>query len=72
MEMHLYVIRDKVAEECGPVFAAVNDGIACRQYRQLLSGCPDIMDYQLQKVGDYDTVTGEVVGYAPVVVEVIA
>ena len=72
MEMRLYVIRDNVAEECGPVFAAVNDGIACRQYKQLLSGCPDIMDYQLQHVGMYDTVKGEVVGHAPIVVEVQA
>lgn len=72
MEMRLYVIRDKVAEECGPVFAAVNDGIAFRQYRHLLSGCPDIMDYQLQCVGAYDTVMGEIVGHAPVIVEVQA
>ena len=32
----LYAIYDRVAEEAGPCFIAVNDGVAVRYYRQLI------------------------------------
>ena len=51
----LYVVRDLVAGEAGPVFTAKNDGIAIRQTCQLLRGCIDINDYALFQVGTIDT-----------------
>jgi len=35
--MNLYTIRDTVAEEHGPIFEALNDGVAKRAFRQMLS-----------------------------------
>ena len=51
----LYVVRDWVADEVGPVFTAKNDGIAIRQTCQLLHGCIDVNDYALFQVGTIDT-----------------
>ena len=51
----LYVVRDLVAGEAGPVFTAKNDGIAIRQTCQLLHGCIDVNDYALYQVGTIDT-----------------
>jgi len=35
--VNLYVIYDMVAEESGPVLEAKNDGVAARQFREVLS-----------------------------------
>jgi len=53
----LYVVRDLVAGEAGPVFTAKNDGIAIRQTCMLLHECEciDINDYALFQVGTIDT-----------------
>lgn len=62
MKMKLYVIRDKVAEESGPVFEAKNDGVAWRKYQELLSQSQFSGDYELRYIGsvdhDGDYVTG--------------
>lgn len=50
----LYTIYDKVAEEHGPLFEAVNDAIAHRSYSDLISKLPaNIMsDYELHYHGE--------------------
>lgn len=57
MKHGVYVIYDKVAEESGPMFEAVNDGIALRQACNVLKPLPNTLveDYQLVKIGEYDT-----------------
>ena len=51
----LYVVRDLVAGEAGPVFTAKNDGVAIRQTCMLLHDCIDVNDYALFQVGTIDT-----------------
>jgi len=55
-KMNLYVVYDKIAGECGPVFEAKNDGVAMRQYRHLINENPtvDQDDFSLMKVGKID------------------
>lgn len=36
MITQLYVIYDRIAQECGPIFEAKNDGVAFRMYRDLI------------------------------------
>jgi len=53
--MKLYVIRDLIAEESGPVFEAKNDQVAGRGFRQALErskGGPS--EYRLMCIGEYD------------------
>lgn len=42
MEMRLYTIFDRVAEECGPVYEAKNDAIAARNFKQVLGTVPKV------------------------------
>jgi len=37
VDHRLYSIKDRTAEQFGPVFQAVNDGVATRSFVQLLS-----------------------------------
>lgn len=37
MTMFIYVIKDKVAEESGPIFEAKNDAVAQRKFRAVLA-----------------------------------
>lgn len=57
--LNVYVIRDKVAEQCGPVYTAENDGVAARGFRQAMLKVSDPLDFQLLKVGEFDTFTGK-------------
>ena len=70
MKMNLYVIRDLVADECGPVFEANNDAVAVRNFKNLLQKdgvYPE--DYELLLVGNINRKIGEVYGeQAPVLV----
>lgn len=61
MIMYLYTVYDKVAEEAGPVFQAINDGIAMRQFKSL--GIPEALekDYTLHRIGQYDSKNMEVI-----------
>lgn len=54
---NVYVVYDKVAEEAGPPFVAVNDGVARRKYAEIMRDCPDSLrgDYELQMIGYYDS-----------------
>lgn len=51
----LYVIKDKVADDVGPVFSAKNDGVAKRHYNDSISQVKYPDDYQLIRVGYFDT-----------------
>jgi len=55
-KMNLYVVYDKIAGECGPVFEAKNDAVARRQYNHLVSSNPGIVqeDFELMQVGVID------------------
>ena len=55
-KMDLYVVYDKIAGECGPVFEAKNDGVAMRQYRHLINEFPIVVqeDFSLMQVGTID------------------
>ena len=56
VKMNLYVVYDKIAGECGPVFEAKNDGVAMRQYRHLINENPTFIqdDFSLMQVGTID------------------
>jgi len=57
MKYNVYTVFDCAANGSGPLFQAVNDAVACRQYRQLLKAEsitePD--SYKLYRVGNYDS-----------------
>lgn len=55
MIINMYTIFDKVAQEAGPVFQAVNDAVAVRSCRSALKGVFDINDYVLYNIGTFDT-----------------
>lgn len=65
MQIRLYVIRDLVAGESGPVFTAKNDGLAVRQACQLMLDVVDISDYALYRIADFDTETMELSDKTP-------
>ena len=54
--VNLYTIRDRMADETGNLFEAVNDAVAIRQYKHLLNQNPHAKseDYQLLKLGSYN------------------
>jgi len=55
IKMCLFVVYDRIAEESGPVFEAVNTGVAIRNYRAILSRANNYPEeYQLLQVGTYD------------------
>lgn len=61
MRTSLYIIFDRVAEESGPVFNAVNDGVAMRSYRHLVKDMDPTgqLEYRLYRIGHFDTQTLE-------------
>lgn len=66
--MGLYTVYDRVAEEAGPCFLAVNDGVAVRAYRNLVKqeGVVSEDEYILYRVGSYESKSMEVRGEDPV------
>jgi len=53
--MRLYVIRDLVAEESGPVFEAKNDLVARRGFRVALEKTRGgLNEFRLMCIGEYD------------------
>ena len=66
--MGLYTVYDRVAEEAGPCFLAVNDAVAIRQYRQLLKDSQVVTDdeYHLFRLGSYDYKSMQISAQAPV------
>lgn len=61
----IYTIYDKVAEECGPLFQAKSDAVACRAYRTSLANVQDTDDYKLLRVGYIDKETGIITSQIP-------
>lgn len=56
MIQRLYTIRDLVAEENGPIFTAKNDGVALRQFREILTSIQnDPEEYKLFCIGTWDS-----------------
>lgn len=55
--MKVYTIFDTVANKSGPLFEAENDGVASRNYKQLIQGNLFAHEFLLYCVGvyDYDT-----------------
>lgn len=72
MNMSLYTIYDKKAEESGPVFMAVNDSIASRNALSVLIDLPRHIhnDYDLVHVGEYNTCSMALNAYAPRIVDI--
>lgn len=60
MIYQLYTIKDKIADEYGPIFQAVNDGVAVRSTAQVIRDAPDPNDYELYCVGAFNSDTGAV------------
>lgn len=60
MDTKIYALLDTVAQDFGPPFVAINDGVAKRQSRQLLAQAVHMADFELYCIGDYDTATGEI------------
>lgn len=56
MLYQVYTVRDKLAEESGPPFIAVNDKVAMRQYKAM--NIPDSLknEYELLMIGYFDSV----------------
>lgn len=56
MLYNVYTVKDKLAEECGPPFIAVNDKVAIRQYKSM--GIPESLknEYSLLKIGYFDSI----------------
>lgn len=61
----LYTILDRIAEECGPIFEAVNDQVAMRSYRNLVKDfSPEAkMEYRLYRLGTFDNKAIKLVAY---------
>nr|WAE43336.1 MAG: hypothetical protein [Microviridae sp.] len=53
METRLYVVYDLVALESGPIFEAKNDGVALRQFGQLMAKTEFPHEFELRYIGDY-------------------
>ena len=57
--MKLYAIKDKIANEFGPIQQCKNDAVALRMYQSSLKDVnPE--EFSLYQVGEIDTETGEI------------
>lgn len=59
MLLNLYVVYDKTALEASPIFQAKNDGVAWRQFQDLLNNSPQVPPEELKllKLGQFDSET---------------
>lgn len=57
MKVRMYTVYDKVAEEAGPLFTAKNDGVAARNFRNLLeqNQVQEKEEFKLLYMGEFDT-----------------
>lgn len=60
----LYSVFDTMAKKFGPVFEAVNDEVAARQYSLMLDKVDKRFkkDYVLYRIGNFDFVSGMLEG----------
>jgi len=56
MLYQVYTVKDKLAEEAGPPFIAVNDKVALRQFKQMNIPKSLINEYELLCIGYFDSV----------------
>ena len=57
----MYCIKDIVTGRfCQPLLF-VNDGDAKRYFLEIMKDCPNRGDYQLYRIGEYNTLSGETV-----------
>lgn len=54
----LYVVYDSIAQLHGPIFEAVNDAVAIRNFKQMMAKSPCPEDYSLFCIGQYDSKVG--------------
>lgn len=68
MKTNMYTVFDRVAEEAGPVFEAVNDGVAIRQFRNLLKDVPSYQhgDFRIYRIGTFDHSKMELVKFSTI------
>lgn len=66
----LFSVRDRAADQYGPVFQAVNTAVASRAMVQMMSKVPsyDRDSFQLVYIGDFDDQKGAVAPVIPPVV----
>lgn len=62
-KVQLYTVMDRCAGRYGPIFEAVNDAVAVRQFRGSMAAIPEYTrdDYSLIRLGSYDHISGVVV-----------
>lgn len=53
MITNIYTIRDTVAKDCAPLWEAVNDDVAKRNFKNLLKDNPSKADFLLYRVGTF-------------------
>ena len=58
----LYSVRDRAADQFGPVFQAINDAVASRSMVRLMEKIPsyDRDAFQLVRLGSFDDETGNI------------
>lgn len=61
--MYVYGIKDKLAEEFGPLFSAKNDAIAARSFVQEIPVHfkQNLEEFELHNLGKYNQETGEII-----------
>lgn len=67
-QLNIYTVLDTLAEQSGPLYQAVNDLVAIRQFGQLIEKTQSPVDYDLYRLGVYDPCTLEVVSEEKVLV----
>lgn len=63
----LYTVLDTKANRFGPIFEAVNDAVAARQYMKVIDKI-DVRfhnEYELYKIGEFNNVTGTILPVNP-------
>lgn len=70
MKLHVYSVKDTVANEFGPIWQAVNDGVAKRQFRHILDSTKGVRfdDFELWRLAEFYKDSGEIVVDKPQVV----
>lgn len=66
----LYTVYDRIAQQYGPIYEAVNEAVAIRAYVVMMKDTEFPDDYELWKVGYHNKVTGKLEMEKPKVVEV--
>lgn len=66
-KVNVYTVYDEKAEQFGPLFEAVNDEVATRSFLQMMDKVhPSAKnDYILEKVGEFDTNSGDMQAEVP-------